>query len=72
MKSTLNILVAFALLYTANAVGQKSFDSKIGCQISNDMEFVSGLTGSVYYYPWLSYNAEKVVRTVPCTPQKLI
>ncbi|SGZ41788.1 uncharacterized protein HGUI_03989 [Hanseniaspora guilliermondii] len=56
MKSALNILFTFILLQTANAVGQQSFDSKIGCQIDNNMQFESGLSGSVYYYPWLSYN----------------
>ncbi|KAL6949127.1 hypothetical protein ACO0OE_001207 [Hanseniaspora uvarum] len=59
MKTSLNVLIAFLLLQTANAVGQKNFDSKIGCQISSNSEFVSGLTGNVYYYPWLSYNTQK-------------
>jgi hypothetical protein len=51
MSSYLNVLIAVLLLQTVNAVGQQSFDSKIGCQISNKLEFVSGLKGNVYYYP---------------------
>ena len=56
MQTVLSVLYfTFLFLYTAEAVGEKSFDSKIGCKINNDMTLVSGLKGSVYYYPWASY-----------------
>lgn len=57
MKTYYNILVALLMMQTANAVGSQNFDSKIGCQINNGMDLVSGLAGSVYYYTWRSYNS---------------
>ena len=56
MKKFLNIIIAFVFLKTGNAEGEKNFDDKIGCKIHDKMNFVSGLTGSVYYYSWLSYD----------------
>ncbi|KAF0271168.1 hypothetical protein FOG51_03868 [Hanseniaspora uvarum] len=56
MKKFLNIIIAFVFLKTGNAEGEENFDDKIGCKIHDKMSLVSGLTGSVYYYPWLSYD----------------
>ena len=58
MRSYYAILVAFLFLQTVKAVGEENLKIKIGCQINNNMEFLSGLTGSVYYYPWSSYNTK--------------
>ncbi|KAF0268795.1 hypothetical protein FOG48_02142 [Hanseniaspora uvarum] len=58
MRKNLNFLFAFLFVKTVNGVGEEFLENKIGCQINNDMELVSGLTGSVYYYPWKSYNTQ--------------
>ncbi|KAL6936713.1 hypothetical protein ACO0OL_001261 [Hanseniaspora opuntiae] len=49
LQSYLSIFAAFLLLQMVNAVG---------CEVSNDLQLVPGLTGSVYYYPCDLYTTE--------------
>ena len=58
MRKNLNFFFACLFVKTVNGIGEEFLDNRIGCQINNDMELVSGLTGSVYYYPWKSYNTQ--------------
>lgn len=58
MRSYQVILIAVLFLQAVKAIGEQTIDDKIGCQINNNMEFLSGLTGSVYYYPWYSYDTQ--------------
>ena len=58
MRSYHVILIAVLFLQAVKAIGEQTIDDKIGCQINNNMEFLSGLTGSVYYYPWYSYDTQ--------------
>ncbi|SGZ39604.1 uncharacterized protein HGUI_01804 [Hanseniaspora guilliermondii] len=58
MKTAFNIIVVFLFLQAVNPIGEEYLENEIGCQIKNDKEFFSGFSGSVYYYPWLSYNTK--------------